>query len=42
MVKIHISNIHNAALSDRVKLQHKLAEAGHAWGCMNWVFFLIR
>lgn len=32
MVKIHISNIHNAALSDRVKLQHKLAEAGHALG----------
>ena len=31
-MKIHISNIHNAALSDRVKLQHKLAEAGHALG----------
>lgn len=31
-MKIHISNIYNAALSDRVKLQHKLAHAGHECG----------
>lgn len=31
-MKIHISNIYNIALSDRVKLQHKIAKAGHALG----------